>query len=132
MTNTEITHDQIQKGDTIRVEFAHQDITTTVVGVAHHLDFYRDWVTAKGQDLTYQRRTVAEKYFLLERPTRELPKDKGSVIRATEVRGLKGAWNMLKDHDGDWTAGTPINGYTYHGERDIADWQLLDLTPVTD
>lgn len=60
-----------------------------------------------------------------------LPTEPGSVITATEVRGVKGEWQMILRDDGDWLSAKSIGGYYWHYPEDITDWTEARVVPVT-
>jgi len=125
---TTIKIEDIRKGDTIRAEYIMGTITHGRTGVAYEKDSDGDWLTVDGSWLTDVLSTTHPRtYTLVDRPKKELPKEKGSVIIATRVRGVEGRWTMFLDGDGDWIAPEEIDTYSWHNGDKIEDWIPVNL-----
>ncbi|MEU3847175.1 hypothetical protein AB0E44_09280 [Micrococcus terreus] len=61
--------------------------------------------------------------------SKPLPTEPGSVIIATEVRGVKGEWRLLLNEDRDWWSPARINGRMLHNSKQITKWTPVDLVP---
>lgn len=120
-----IKFEDIRKGDRIRVTFDDGDLTN--IGVASELS--ADWwYTPKGRLLVaFQSVAVIT---LLDRPKPELPTELGSVIIATEVRGVKGRWELYLLSERNWIAVDRIDGYRYHDPKRITEWELAKIVPI--
>ena len=62
----------------------------------------------------------------------DLPTEPGSVIIATELRGVEGRWQMMLDDDGDWSSGERVSGHRWHRPNHITAWTKARVVPVTD
>lgn len=120
-----IKFEDIRKGDRIRVTFDDDDITLT--GVASELSAVW-WYTPKGRLLAASE-TVAV-ITLLDRPKPELPTELGSVIIATEVRGVKGRWELYRYIDDVWLSARTIERRDSHFPEHITEWELAKIVPV--
>lgn len=124
-TEKVIKFEDIREGDRIRVTFDDDDITLT--GVASELSAVW-WYTPKGRFLAASE-TVAV-ITLLDRPKPELPTEPGSIIIATEVRGVKGRWELYLRSERNWIAVDGIDGYRYHDPKHITEWEPAKIVPV--
>lgn len=122
-TEKVIKFEDIRKGDRIQVSF--DDLT--FIGVASELSGGW-WYTPKGR-LLVASETVAV-ITLLDRPKPELPTEPGSVIIATEVRGVKGRWELYLRSERNWIAVDGIDGYRYHDPKHITEWEPAKIVPV--
>ena len=81
---------------------------------------------------TDQARTILEAAGMNVQPEKPaLPTEPGSVIIATEVRGVRGEWRMLLDDDGEWSGPEPIGGWGHHNPDRITAWIEAVVLPVT-
>ena len=81
---------------------------------------------------TDQARTILEAAGVTVQPEKPaLPTEPGSVIIATEVRGVKGRWRMFLDQDGEWYASPKIEGRRWHRPGHITAWIETVVLPVT-
>ena len=62
----------------------------------------------------------------------DLPTEPGSVIIATELRGVEGRWQMMLDDDGDWSSGERVSGHRWHRPNHITACTKARIVPVTD
>ena len=59
-----------------------------------------------------------------------LPTEPGSVIIATEVRGVKGKWRAFLAPGGVWFSPAKINGTWWHDADHITAWTEVVVVPV--
>lgn len=59
-----------------------------------------------------------------------LPTRPGSVIIATEVRGMEGEWRMILDHNGGWYSAELISGRRYHLRESVTAWTEARVLPA--
>lgn len=58
-----------------------------------------------------------------------LPTEPGSIIIATEVRGVRAEWRMMLDRDGEWFSPEMICGEWHHQPEDITKWTKARVLP---
>lgn len=132
-TDIYIKREDIRKGDTIRAEFTTSDVIISRTGVAYQKDGDGDWMSEKGQFITYRDRIAgSEKYVLVDRPKKALPTKTGSVIIATRIRGENGRWPLFLDNDGDWVSAEEIDGTTWHDPEVIGLWVPAEVVEVSE
>ena len=80
---------------------------------------------------TDQARTILEAAGVkveTEKPT--LPTEPGSVIIATEVRGVTGKWRMFLGPGGHWFSAGPIGACYHHSPNHITAWTEAVVVPA--
>ena len=80
---------------------------------------------------TDQARTILEAAGVKVEPEKPaLPAELGSVIIATEVRGVTGKWVLALDGEGDWLSTEQISVYHWHAPKHITAWTEARVIPV--
>ena len=80
---------------------------------------------------TDQARTILEAAGVKVEPEKPaLPTKPGSVIIATEVRGVTGKWVLVLDDIGEWYASPKIEGRRWHRPGHITAWIETVVLPV--
>lgn len=135
----EIRFEDIRKGDRIKTEWTTDDTESARTGVVSIREqrvgtMPTAWYTAAGRRMTGFRDDT-EKYYLLERPKPPAPPTTpGSVIVATEVRGVKGEWRMLAYIAGDgsgpveYISERSIRDFIWHRPEHITEWKPATVT----
>ena len=123
--------EDIRKGDTVeRASISPGGTTVIITGTAHRVDSQGDWWSEDGYPMTnFGLPSYTHRVRRAPRP--ELPTEPGSVIIATEVRGVRGEWRMLLDDDGEWSGPEPIGGWGHHNPDRITAWIEAVVLPVT-
>ena len=86
----------------------------------------------KAEVTTAQARTILEAAGVTVQPEKPaLPTEPGSVVIATELRGVEGRWQMMLDDDGDWSSGERVRGHRWHRPNHITAWIETVVLPVT-
>lgn len=87
---------------------------------------------AKGAGVTTdQARTILEAAGVTVQPEKPaLPTEPGSVIIATEVRGVTGKWRMILDDQGEWVSPEAIGGWRWHRPKHITAWTEARVVPA--
>ena len=87
---------------------------------------------AKGAGVTAdQARTILEAAGVKVEPEKPaLPTKPGSVIIATEVRGVKGKWRMFRGPGGHWFSAGPIGACYHHSPEHITVWTEAMVVPA--
>lgn len=70
---------------------------------------------------------VLDNLRLIHRPTPQLPTKAPAFILATEVRGVKGEWQMMLRRDGFWFSHEFAGGTMLHQQKHITAWKLADF-----
>lgn len=82
---------------------------------------------------TDQARTILEAAGVKVQPEKPaLPTEPGSVIIATEVRGVTGEWRAFLEPDGTWATSELIDCYVWHRPNHITAWTEAVVLPGTE
>lgn len=120
-----IAFNDIREGDRIQVSFSGDDLIK--IGIV--VDLNEGWWRTLEGRLVVGRRSPAV-ITLLDRPKPELPVEIGSVVIATEVRGVKGRWELFLGINEYWICVDAIDGFNYHKPRHITEWQSAHIVPL--
>lgn len=131
----EILFADIEKGDRIRrtTTYADGGISVEEGIAAKYGSFY--WDTSEGLTLAFDNDDDDKDIMvvLVERPSPDLPKERGAIIKAKKVRGTVGDFVLIRDDDKNWRSAVLIDdaeyggSYYWHGPSDIADWTEMEL-----
>lgn len=131
----EILFADIEKGDRIRRTTTYGDGGTAIYeGIAvKHGTFY--WDTSEGLTLAFNDDDNDPDILieLVDRPKPELPKVRGTIIKAKKVRGTTGDFVLILDDEKNWRSAILIEdseyggSYYWHGPSSIENWAEMEL-----
>jgi hypothetical protein len=121
MSNPKISFQDIQQGDTIRVEWAFEDAQLTRVGTASQRRT-GDWYTGMGAQLTQEFRDAV--YYLLDRPVPPLPTEPGTII-ISEQPVEQGPIPLILRKESWWY----LNGESFYHANSVQQrpWKLAKV-----
>lgn len=90
----------------------------------------RETAERLGFDPSDVRELLAALNVPMQAEPKPLPTEPGSVIIATEVRGVTGKWRMLLDDDGEWSGPESIGGWGHHCPDRITAWIEAVVLPA--